>query len=397
VREGQRISGGLKAVLAIAAGLSVANIYYNQTLVGVMSQEFNHNLRMIHLMPAATQLGYALGLLLLVPLGDAMKRRELILWQTGALIVSLGITALAPSAFILLLASIFVGAAATVAQQIIPLAAEMAQPHERGKVVGTVMSGLLAGILLARTVSGFVGAYLGWRGMYVIGALIAVLLGIMLFIGLPGQDQQKRLSYPELMLSIVRLTAAYPALRWSVMRQGALFAAFSAFWTILALFLYGPPYHMGSDFAGLFGIIGLVGVLVAPIAGRIADTRGHRRVIVVGEILVLAGFAIFMFYPTLVGLGGGIVLMDGGVQMAMVANQSVIFALNQEARNRSNTIYMTGMFLWGAVGSVAASIAWDIQGWFGVSSLGLILGFVSLCCHLLGERGRRATLVKGGK
>ena len=362
MREGQRISGGLKAVLAIAAGLSVANIYYNQTLIGVMSQEFNHNLRMIHLMPAATQLGYALGLLLLVPLGDAMKRRELILWQTGALIVSLGITALAPSAFILLLASIFVGAAATVAQQIIPLAAEMAQPHERGKVVGTVMSGLLAGILLARTVSGFVGAYLGWRGMYVIGALIAVLLGIMLFIGLPGQHQQKRLSYPELMLSIVRLTAAYPALRWSVMRQGALFAAFSAFWTILALFLYGPPYHMGSDFAGLFGIIGLVGVLVAPIAGRIADTRGHSRVIVVGEILVLAGFAIFMFYPTLVGLGCGIVLMDGGVQMAMVANQSVIFALNQEARNRLNTIYMTGMFLWGAVGSVAASIAWDIQG-----------------------------------
>jgi predicted MFS family arabinose efflux permease len=382
-----RITLRLTLVLAIATGLSVANIYYNQPLLGLIAKSFGADTSSsVNFIPAATQLGYALGLVLLVPLGDAFDRRGLILWQTMGLVLSLAAAALASSPVQLILASIAIGVTATIAQQIIPLAAELAPPEERGRVVGTVMSGLLMGILLARTISGFVGKYFSWRDMYFSGAIVAVMIGGMLFISLPRRRPENRYSYKHLMLSLVNLVRSYPELRRAVITQGCLFACFSAFWATLTLLLQSPPYDLGSDVAGLFGIIGLAGILAAPLAGRIADQRGPGGIIGLGALLVFAGFILFAVFPTILGLSFGIILLDVGVQMAMVSNQSVIFALEPEARNRINTIYMTGLFLSGAIGSAVGSAAWNTTGWTGVTSLGLILAAVSLLVHLLKRR-----------
>ncbi|PKU21757.1 MFS transporter [Telmatospirillum siberiense] len=367
--------------MALAAGLSVANIYYNQPMLGLMVGDFGGDGH-VRLVPAATQLGYALGLLLLVPLGDSLDRRRLIIGQTVVLIAAAAAAAVAPSVTILLLASLAIGAMATIAQQIIPLAAEMAPAESRGRVVGTVMSGLLAGILLARTVSGAIGAYFEWRAMFAIGAVIAGLMGIMLFVALPRRPPEQRHGYLSLLLSLGNLARSLPALRRAMMIQGAMFACFSIFWTTLALLLQEPPFRMGSDVAGLFGIIGLVGVIMAPVAGRLSDKRGPHGIIGIGIALVLASFLIFALFPTLTGLTLGVVLLDTGVQMSMIANQSIIFGLVPSARNRINTIYMTGMFLAGAAGSAAAGIAWIDLGWPGVCGLGAVVGVAGLAVHL---------------
>lgn len=388
--DGHRINLGLTLILAVATGLSIANIYYNQPLLGLIGQSFGEGGNIVNFVPAATQFGFALGLVLLVPLGDALDRRLLILWQTVGLVLSLAAAALAPSPLLFIFASFVVGATATIAQQIIPLAAELAPSEERGRVVGMVMSGLLTGILLARTLSGFVGEYFSWRVMYFLGSVIAVLIAVMLSISLPRRKPEKNHSYKHLMLSLVRLVGSYRELRRAVITQGALFASFSAFWATLALLLKGPPYYLGSNVAGLFGIIGLAGILVAPLAGRIADKRGPNGIIGFGALLVLAGFIVFAVFPTIPGLSLGVVLLDAGVQMAMVSNQSVIFGLEPGARNRINTVYMAGLFLSGAMGSAAGSAAWDMTGWTGITSLGLVLAGVSFLTHLLGRRREKA-------
>ncbi|WP_088830131.1 MFS transporter [Paenibacillus tyrfis] len=374
---------GLTLFLAAAAGFSNANIYYNQPLLGHMAHSYGEGANSLSFIPAATQLGFALGLVLLVPLGDTLDRRKLILWQTAGLVLALVAAALAPSPLLLMVASVVVGASATIAQHIIPLAAELAPPEGRGRMVGTVMGGLLAGVLLARTLSGLVGEHFGWRAMYFLGAGIAVAIGAMLAVKLPRFKPEKTYSYKRLMLSLVQLIRSYPQLRRAVVAQGALFAGFSAFWATLSLLLQGPPYHLGSDVAGLFGIIGLAGILAAPLAGRIADKRGPGSTRGLGALLTLAGFVLFAVYPTIPGLGLGAALMDAGVQTAMVSHQSVIFALEPGARSRINTVYMTGLFLFGAFGSAAGSAAWNLAGWPGVASLGLVLAAASFLLSLL--------------
>jgi len=381
----QRITPSLTLVMVVAAGLSVANIYYNQPMLGLMEREFGTG-SSVTFVPSATQLGYALGLILLVPLGDTLDRRQLILWQVAGLVLALAAAALAPTPAILVFASIAIGMAATIAQQIIPFAAELAPPQTRGHVVGTVMSGLLTGILLARTVSGFVGEYANWRIMFGVGAVVVILMGAMLALTLPHCKPASRHTYRELLFSLVGLVRSQPALRRAVLIQGSLFASFSAFWTILALLLQGAPFHLGSDVAGLFGILGLVGVFVAPRAGRIADARGPYGMIGLGAILVLAAFLVFAVFRTLPGLGLGVILLDAGVQMAIVSNQAVIFALDPKARNRINTVFMTGMFLAGAMGSAAATVAWNTLGWEGVSGLGMLLAALALTIHRLARR-----------
>lgn len=386
-----RLTRGLTFILAIAAGLSVANIYYNQSLLGIISERFAANPGAVHFMPSATQLGYAAGLLLLVPLGDLGNRRRVILWQTVSLAISLAVLALASSPAMLLIGSVLTGITSTVAQQIIPLAADLAPPDQRGRVVGTVMSGLLAGILLARTLSGFLGQIWSWQGVYVVGALMTVALGVVLYATLPSQHHTRPSRYSELLASLGHLTLRHASLRWSVMRQGGLFGVFSAFWSILALYLAGPPYHLGSEAAGLFGILGLGGVVAAPLAGRLADARGPNRLITLGGLLVLAGVIVFMMLPTYLGIGIGTIVMDTGVQVSMVANQNIIFALDPNARNRINTIYMTGMFLWGAIGSALASIAWAVGQWEGVMVLSLAMGVMSLASHWRSQHSGKDT------
>lgn len=366
----------LALLMSVAAGLAVANIYYNQPMLGQMAAEFAA--RDVSAVPTATQLGYALGLVLLVPLGDRIDRRRLILWQGAGLVASLGLAALAPGLVGLAAASVAIGVFSTIAQQLIPLAAELARPEARGQAVGTLMSGLLAGILLARTVSGLVAEHAGWRAMFWLGAGLAVLMLAALASRLPRSRPGSRDRYGTLLRSLLHLARTQPALRRAALTQGLLFAGFSAFWTTLAILLEGPRFRLGADVAGLFGLLALGGVFIAPVAGRLADRRGPAGVVRLGVALVALAFLGMAVSVTLPALAIGVVVLDAGLQMAMVSHQAVIFGLAGEARGRFNTVFMTSLFAFGAIGSAVASPAWHAGGWRAVMGFGAAAAVLAL-------------------
>ena len=382
------ISSGLTVSMAAAVGLAIANIYYNQPMLGVMERDLPGPLT--HLIPTATQLGYAAGLFLLVPLGDILERRTLIVGQFALLALALVGAAMASTTGALLAASLAVGATATVAQQIVPFAAHLASPEKRGATVGTVMAGLLSGILLSRTVAGTVASHFGWRAMFWLSAPIAVVVGGWMASVLPRHRPDSVLTYPRLMASLAHLWTEFAELRVAALTQALLFGAFSAFWSILALRLQEPPLSMGADIAGLFGIVGAVGILVAPLAGRIADKHGPYRVILIGAVLTLVSWLIFGLWTGLAGLIVGVIVLDFAVQSCLISNQSVIYALRPQARARLNTVFMSTMFLGGAAGSAAAAQAWDIGGWSAVSGLGVLFGVAATLLQIRQAKRRKA-------
>lgn len=363
--------------MAAASGIAVANIYYNQPMLGLIESDFSGQ-SMTNLIPTATQLGYALGLFLLLPLGDLVQRRRLIVLQFLVLAVALVGAALAPSALLLVVASFLVGASATVAQQIVPFAASLAPPDKRGATIGTVMAGVLSGILLSRTLSGFVGEHAGWRDMFWLGVPLALLAAALMQASLPKHRPALKLAYPAAIRSLFHIWMREPQLRISTLVQAALFAGFTVFWTILALYLASPAFELGADIAGLFGIVGAVGIFAAPLAGRMADSRGPHLVIRIGAVLSIAAWVLFGLSASIAALVIGVIVLDFGVQSAMISNQHVIYALDGEARSRLNTIYMTGMFLGGAFGSAMATVAWSYDGWVGVSLFGIAMGCIAL-------------------
>jgi predicted MFS family arabinose efflux permease len=374
--------------MALACGLAIANVYYNQPLLALMRASYPGQ-DAINFIPTATQFGYAIGLFCLVPLGDIVPRRHLIVVQFIALALALVVFASAGSVGALIVAAVVMGFVATVSQQVLPLAASLAQPEARGAAVGAVMSGLLAGILFSRTLAGFVGTHLGWRTMFWISAPLALLGAVIMLVVLPLKKPDSPLRYLQAERSLLTLWNEEPLLRRASIVQGLIFGSFLTFWTILSLHLREPAFDRGADVAGAFGIIGVFGIIAAPLTGRLADRRGAHPVIVVGAVLTLLSWAVFAIWNTIAGLIVGVLVMDIGIQAALISNQQVIFALRPDARNRCNTVFMTSVFLGGTIGSTGAAFAYSHGGWMGTCVFGAALPLAALLIQMAGRNHKR--------
>ncbi|MHC9176504.1 MFS transporter [Pseudomonas aeruginosa] len=377
----------LRTLLAFIAGISVANIVYNQPLLECFRASFPENDSAIGLVPMVTSLGYAVGMMLLAPLGDKLDRRLIILLQIFFLSISLLLTAMAATLWVVVAASAAIGVFSTIAQQAVPFAAELAPTNERGAAVGIVMTGVLLGILLGRTFAGIIAHYFGWRAVFSTSVVFLVFSAIIVYRKLPHSTPTTKLPYLKLLVSMWALFSKISALRQASFTGASIFAAFSAFWPALTLLLVDEPFHLGPPAAGLFGLAGAAGALCAPYVGRMADKKGTRLIVTLGIALVILSFMIIMaLRNSLVGLTIGVIVLDIGVQSAMVANQTRVYALDLGARSRLNTVYMTCYFIGGALGAWAGVASWNAAGWTGVCVVGLVFGLASAAIHLLSRR-----------
>lgn len=385
-------------ILALGAGFSVAAIYYAQPLLPLMGSTLHLSVEGMGLIPTLTQAGYALGILFLLPLGDRYDRRTLILAKSLALAVLLLVYSLTQQFHSLLAVSLLIGMAATMAQDIVPAAAILAPPGKQGKMVGTVMTGLLLGILLSRTVSGVVGELFGWRVMYQAAAVSIALIGAVMWRVLPHFATHSELHYPALMMSMAHLWRRYPTLRRAAIAQGFLSIAFSAFWSTLAVML-AEHYHMGSAVAGGFGIAGAAGALAAPLAGGLADKVGAEKVTQLGAALVSVSFALMFLLPALSPMAQLILIavsaigFDLGLQSSLVAHQNLVYSLEPQARGRLNALLFTGVFIGMSLGSALGTQVYALAGWEGVVALATVAGLIALAIRVSETYRLRSTAV----
>ncbi|MCB5309133.1 MFS transporter [Yersinia massiliensis] len=378
-------------MLATGAGLSVASIYYSQPLLGVMGSDLQASVGAVGMVPTLTQIGYALGILLLAPLGDRHDRRIIILLKGILLTIALLLSGFVHDISGLLITSLIVGVAATMAQDIVPASASLASAAQRGKTVGTVMTGLLLGILLSRVLSGFVAEYFGWRTLFMGASLSIIAITLVIWRSLPQVPATSTLSYPALFVSMSHLWLQYKDLRRAALSQGLLSIGFSAFWSTLAVMLQ-DTYHLGSAVAGAFGLAGAAGALAAPLAGMLADRRGPQVVTLIGTGLATVFFAALFLLPLLpFHLQIGLIVIsavgfDFGVQATLVAHQTIIYSLEPAARSRLNALLFTGVFVGMAVGSALGSLILEQIGWTGVVALISITGMASLAVRWSGRR-----------
>ena len=380
--------------MALSVGVIVANIYYVQPLLATMARTFSVSVSMIGLVAMLTQVGTAIGMLIFVPLGDSRDRRALLTALLLGACVALCGVATARNLIWISIASFAVGACGAAVHVIVPFAAQLAPENSRGRVLGTVFSGLLIGILLARTFSGVVASFFGWRSVYVIAALAMLALMLLLRARLPRLPPQNSLGWPALMRSLVDLVRDHPALRESAFLGAALLCVFSAFWTTLVFLLQTPPYHYGTSVAGLFGLVGAAGALCAPLVGRFADRRGPQFTILLALLTTLASFLLLgALGKVMAGLIVGVILLDIGVQSGHVANQTRIYALDPNARSRLNTVYMFCYFSGGSIGSWLGAICWAYKGWPAVCAFGIAVLAIALVVFARNFKTRGALLV----
>lgn len=369
-------------IMAIASGATAANLVYNQPLLADIGRDFHASVQQVGLISMLTQIGYGVGMFLFVPLGDMVERRRLIVSMTMATGCALTAAAVSPGFIWLAVASLIVGITTIVPQLLVPFAAHLAGPQERGKVVGSVMSGLLIGLLLARTVSGFIGASLSWRTVYWMASGLMVVLAVALFMLLPQSRPSSTVSYRKLMQSLPGLIRKQPVLREASMVGAMLFGAFSCFWTALVFLLEEPPYHYGSQVAGLFGLVGVIGAAAAPIVGRLTDQKSPRLTVGLAIVISMSSFLVlWLFRHQFWGLIVGVILLDLGTQAGQVSNQARIYSLPAEVHSRLNTVYMVSYFLGGSVGSYLAAYSWSIWQWNGVCTVGLLMLTVAFAVH----------------
>lgn len=380
------LSNSLLYLLSISAGLVVANLYYNQPLLHDIATTFNVTDAEASNVALATQIGYALGLLFIIPLGDKVSNLKIVRINFVVLILSLLGAALSNSLLILIVSSLLVGFTSTLPQLFVPMVAHLSNDEGRGRAIGIVMSGLLIGILGSRVLSGLVGEYWGWRSVFFGGTALMIMLFALLNSKLPLIQPKFAASYAKLMSSLWFYFKTESSLRLATLRGALAFGSLSAFWTTF-VFLMEDHFGYGSAVAGGFGLFGIAGALGATYVGKLNNRVEKRILIMSGAVLIFASWLLFFVSShSIIGLIIGVVLIDLGVQGVHITNQNIVFSKNTEARNRVNTIYMVGFFIGGAAGTSFGSLAWTFWGWPGVAVVGLLFSGAIILVQLLAPK-----------
>ncbi|WP_435236022.1 MFS transporter [Psychromonas sp. PT13] len=389
------MSKKLLLLMSCAISATVGNLYYSQPILPLMGAELGVDADKLGVIPAASQLGYAVALLLISPLGDNMPRKKLISILSCFLIIASLFAFVAANVFTLMIACFIIGLSANITQQLIPFAASLAHEDQKGRVIGTLMIGLTLGILLSRTLSGSIGVYYGWRAVFLISAIIAVIFGILLNRYLPYNQPTNRMPYRTLISSTLGLVKKHSLLRQSGISGALWFAAFNALCVTLILYVNEPPYDYDSQQAGLFGVIGFAGIIGAKLAGIYVNKFGSRLMISMALVIISLGFIIVcLFGGNLFTLIVGIALIDFGVFSAQVSNQVRVFSIDPAAQSRINGIYMLFYFIGGALGSLFGVKIFAELGWTGVSIFSLILIGLSLLVNNMPIKSSNVTLLK---
>ena len=386
------LTRGLTFLFAVAAGAAVGNLYWAQPLLELIARDLHSSSATAGWLITATQIGYAAGILLIVPLGDVLDRRRLIpvMMLLGAL--ALVLCALAPSIGLLLAAMTALGLTTVSGQILTPLTGDLADEANRGRAVGTVASGILTGILASRTLSGLVADVAGWRAIFAVAAVVAVVLAVLLYRAIPPLRPKTRMAYPALIASVATVVRRERVVRWTLALGATGFAVFTMFWTSLTFLLSGPPFGYPVSVIGLFGLAGLAGAVGAQRAGRLHDRGWSLPVTGVAWVLILGSFVVAAFAGRSVVLVlVAVVVLDVAAQGQMILNQTRVFAVSGEARSRLNTAFVTGNFIGGALGSAAAAVLWSLGGWTAVTVAGMVLSCVALGVWAVGRRGPLVT------
>lgn len=387
LKENQGLPASLLWTLAIIAGISVANLYYNQPLLNRISRDLQTSEFTANLIAMITQIGYAIGLLFIIPLGDLFKRKTIILINFTVLVVSLLTIALTPYIYLILFASLLTGICSVMPQIFIPIAAQFSTPETKGKNVGMIVSGLLTGILASRVVSGIIGEYLGWRFIFFVAAGMMVICVIIIMRVLPDIPCNFKGRYSDLMKSLFSLVMEYPQLRISSLRAGIAFGSFLALWTSLAFKMEQAPFFAGNNIVGLLGLCGIAGALTASYIGNYVQVLGVKRLNYIGCGLIFsAWFSLYSGQNSYVGIIIGIFIIDIGMQCIQLSNQTTIFSLSPKAANRINTIFMTTYFIGGSIGTLLAGIFWHWFGWQGVVGTGITLATCSFMINIFSKK-----------
>lgn len=379
LKENEGLPASILWTLAIVAGISVANLYYNQPLLNMIRHELGVSEFKTNLIAMVTQIGYAIGLLFIVPLGDLYQRKKIILTNFILLIFSLLTIALAQDINLILIASFVTGVCSMIPQIFIPIASQFSRPENKGRNVGIVISGLLTGILASRVVSGFIGELFGWREMYFIAAGMMLVCAIIVLKVLPDIRPNFKGKYSDLMKSLLTLLKEFPQLGIYSVRAALNFGSFLAMWSCLAFKMGQAPFFANSNVIGLLGLCGIAGALTASFVGKYVKRVGVRRFNFIGcGLILLAWLLLFAGENIYIGIIAGIIIIDIGMQCIQLSNQTSVFYLCPQASNRINTIFMTTYFIGGSLGTFLAGTFWHWYGWHGVILIGALLTGTSL-------------------
>ncbi|MEL0613043.1 MFS transporter [Marinomonas arenicola] len=376
------ISKRLIFLIASAVSASAANLYYNQPILPLIGQDLALSDALLGAIPAATQIGYALALLFISPLGDRFPRRNVIAFLSVLLTLTALMASFAHTGYVLVAACLLIGLSANITQQLIPFAASLSSPDTKAQVMGTVMTGLTVGILVSRTLSGVISEHFGWRAVFIMSATIALLFGVLLYRFLPNNKPTNSMSYFQLIISMGSLVRQHKVLRESAFIGALWFAAFNALWATLALHVSEAPFHYSTQQIGLFGILAMSGIIGAKLSGRWVPKFGSRRILMVSMSLIILGFGIAaLFTDSLLGLCIAIILIDLGVFSGQVANQVRIFSIDPAAQSRINAVYMLFYYSGAAIGSAIGVNIISAMGWSAICIFCALITGIGLLYH----------------